>query len=190
MDIPKGLVPKDVDNQLEKLLKEPEKPVTLGSILESCHNLVNGLEKVFFFNGVYKLGEEAAGKKEYTLAQVEEVVPQVDIDEETHLNLGFCYSAYINKLIGKDDVITLKPKDRLHGLGSFLKTGTVIIEGSVGQALGYEMSGGLLIVREDTGERLGEDMRGGEIKVYGKLGNISPTCKGTIYHEDKKVWPI
>jgi hypothetical protein len=46
----------------------------------------------------------------------------------------------------------------------------IVVEGSVGREVGFEMEGGAIIVKGDAGHCLGEFMRGGSITVEGDAG--------------------
>jgi formylmethanofuran dehydrogenase subunit C len=59
----------------------------------------------------------------------------------------------------------------LHGLGSDLVSGVIVIDGAVGRRVGFGMRGGRIEVRGDAGEWLGVEMRGGVIRVRGSAGS-------------------
>ena len=60
---------------------------------------------------------------------------------------------------------------RLHGLGTAMRGGELVIEGGAGERTGYRMAGGMLTVRGDVGDDAGVGMSGGVIMVEGDAGD-------------------
>jgi formylmethanofuran dehydrogenase subunit C len=58
----------------------------------------------------------------------------------------------------------------VHGLGSKLDSGTILVEGPIGRRTGTQMSGGRLIIHGTAGDWLGCEMAGGTITVHGNVG--------------------
>lgn len=59
----------------------------------------------------------------------------------------------------------------IHGLGSNLTSGSIVVEGPIGQRAGVGMQGGQLEIRGDAGDWLGAEMHGGLIRVLGNAGS-------------------
>lgn len=86
----------------------------------------------------------------------------------------------------------------LYEVGHSMEGGKIIVRGDAADGVGSLASGGKIEIFGDTG-KIGRCMKGGEIVVHGTIGEIveeynhigfwPSTCKGTIYHKDKKVWP-
>lgn len=73
-----------------------------------------------------------------------------------------------------DDATTLVFKNttpQLHYIGYRMKTGSITIEGDVGDFTGAEMQGGTLICKGNTGERTGDTMRRGLLLIEGNTGD-------------------
>ena len=58
----------------------------------------------------------------------------------------------------------------VHGLGTKLDSGTMLIEGPVGRRTGVQMTGGLITIHGDVGDWLGCEMSGGTVAVHGNVG--------------------
>jgi formylmethanofuran dehydrogenase subunit C len=59
----------------------------------------------------------------------------------------------------------------VHGLGSEIESGQIVIEGAIGCRTGFGMRGGRIEVRGDAGDWLGAEMCGGVIRVHGNAGS-------------------
>lgn len=59
----------------------------------------------------------------------------------------------------------------VHGLGSNISSGSIVVEGPVGLRIGFAMRGGGIVVHGDAGDWLGAEMRGGTIRVHGNAGS-------------------
>ncbi|MCH9799863.1 MAG: formylmethanofuran dehydrogenase subunit C [Betaproteobacteria bacterium] len=73
-----------------------------------------------------------------------------------------------------DDATTLVFKNttpQLHYIGYRMKTGSITIEGDVGDFTGAEMQGGVLICKGNTGKRTGDTMRRGLLLIEGNTGD-------------------
>lgn len=60
---------------------------------------------------------------------------------------------------------------QVHGLGSEIESGTIVVEGAIGCRTGFGMRGGRMEVRGHAGDWLGAEMRGGVIRVRGNAGS-------------------
>lgn len=60
---------------------------------------------------------------------------------------------------------------RVHGLGTEMTSGEILVEGSIGRRLGAGMRGGLITVSGDAGDFAGVEMRGGRIHIKGDAGD-------------------
>ena len=60
---------------------------------------------------------------------------------------------------------------QVHGLGSEIESGTIVVDGAIGCRTGFGMRGGRIEVRGDAGDWLGAEMRGGVIHVRGNAGS-------------------
>jgi len=128
-------------------------------------------------------------------------------EEANYWTIGIFISAAINKIIKKDDIVTLNfanidfsvdcigfrlkhGKIILHGksgdyLGEHMSGGEITVKGHAGYYIGYCMSGGCITIQGNAGEHIGRYMSGGVIKIKGKFGSIVTPYKGKIYHKGK-----
>lgn len=60
---------------------------------------------------------------------------------------------------------------QVHGLGSEIESGKIVVDGAIGCRIGFGMRGGRIEVRGDAGDWLGAEMRGGLIRVHGDAGS-------------------
>lgn len=60
----------------------------------------------------------------------------------------------------------------VHWLGAGMRSGEIVVEGSVGRHLGSEMEGGTIRVHGDAGDWVGAEMTGGSIRVQGNAGHL------------------
>lgn len=59
----------------------------------------------------------------------------------------------------------------VHGLGTNLASGSIVVDGPIGRRIGFAMRGGRIVVKGDAGDWLGSEMRGGVISVQGDAGS-------------------
>lgn len=59
----------------------------------------------------------------------------------------------------------------IHGLGTGITSGTIVVDGPIGRRTGFAMRGGRIDVQGDAGDWLGAEMRGGVIRVHGNAGS-------------------
>lgn len=59
----------------------------------------------------------------------------------------------------------------VHGLGTGMASGELLVFGDVGSRLGAGMTGGWIDVRGDAGDDVGTTMRGGAVRVTGNAGD-------------------
>lgn len=59
----------------------------------------------------------------------------------------------------------------VHGLGTGIDGGTIVVDGPIGRRAGFGMRGGRIVVKGDAGDWLGAEMRGGLIRVHGNVGS-------------------
>ncbi len=57
-------------------------------------------------------------------------------------------------------------------IGTYLKSGTIRVEGNAGMHLGAEMTGGSIEVFGDAGDWVGAEIHGGRIHVHGNAGHL------------------
>jgi len=214
MKIPKIFTPdKNLDKRIEQLLSEKvdmkgHDEKTVGELLKKCRTFINRQAGVSNLENTYQIGERLADELEFTKEDVEESVQRIRHYSEKDRYSGFYFSALINKIITKKDVVNLNFYEELAGLGAYLKTGTLILDGYVGFALGHCMEGGTIITKKDAGSDVGNGMlngriiingntghstgifsKGGDIIVYGNIEKIADTCKARIFKGDKQIWP-
>ena len=60
---------------------------------------------------------------------------------------------------------------QIHGLGSEIGAGTIVVDGPIGPRAGFGMHGGRIEVRGNAGDWLGAEMRGGVIRINGDAGS-------------------
>ncbi len=214
MKIPKTFKPeKNLEKNIERLLSE--KPnlknyneTTVGMLLKNCKTFLDKQFHITELSEVYKMGEDLVKKLDFTKEDVEEVSQRIEVNNDDYKYAGFYLSALINKIITEQDVINLKFDVELFGVGSYLKTGKLIIDGYVGHFLGHCMEGGEIITKKDAGNNVGNGMQagkiiingdvgcstgifseGGDIIVYGNIEKIADSCKARIHKWGKQVWP-
>ncbi|MBL9161125.1 MAG: formylmethanofuran dehydrogenase subunit C [Planctomycetaceae bacterium] len=59
----------------------------------------------------------------------------------------------------------------VHGLGTGIDAGSIVVNGPIGRRAGFGMRGGRIEVRGNAGDWLGAEMRGGVIRVRGTAGS-------------------
>ncbi len=60
---------------------------------------------------------------------------------------------------------------QVHGLGSEIESGKIVVDGPIGPRAGFGMRGGRIEIRGNAGDWLGAEMRGGTIRVHGNAGS-------------------
>jgi formylmethanofuran dehydrogenase subunit C len=60
---------------------------------------------------------------------------------------------------------------RVHGIGTGLNGGTILVEGNVGLEVGGKMSAGKIVVQGSADDWAGMQMRGGTLRIQGNAGN-------------------
>ncbi|MEH3148343.1 MAG: formylmethanofuran dehydrogenase subunit C [Methylobacterium frigidaeris] len=83
------------------------------------------------------------------------------------LVLGDCFGIALD---GSDTLTLAGGHERLDRVGAGLESGTLVVEGDVGQRLGQDMTGGTLRVAGSAGPFAGTAARGGTITVAGDAG--------------------
>jgi formylmethanofuran dehydrogenase subunit C len=72
----------------------------------------------------------------------------------------------------EDSTITIKGNlSNVRRIGSFMKSGEIMIYGNVGMHLGEEMKGGKITVHGTVGGWAGSMMKGGTIEIHGNAGD-------------------
>ncbi len=115
---------------------------------------------------------------------------------------GIFISAAINKVIKKDETVTLELSGAEvvdcigYGLGrgtikvvgdvgdyvgEYMSGGEIAVMGNAGNYVGYAMSGGKISVAGNAAEHVGTYMSGGAIHIGGSLASIASSCKGMVY---------
>ncbi len=127
-------------------------------------------------------------------------------DEANYWTAGLFVSAAINKVIKKDETVTLdfaslgcpadcigykfkQGKISLQGdagdyLGENMSGGSIVIHGNAGFYIGFHMSGGDITIHGNTGDQVGTYMSGGVIRIEGQVGSMPESCRGKIYHRE------
>ncbi len=214
MKVPKMFVPeKGSERALEKIINFKEEDLfntRVERLLSSCYEF---LETKYGSQEVkYRVGEDFAKKIIYTLKDVENLSKRISLEtpwsEFDAENLGFYFSALVNKIVTEKDTVNLILGMRLSGIGSYLAKGNVIAQGSTGSYTGIRMAGGKLTILGDAADYTGLDMTGGVIRITGKTGlvlgyeahageiyvgdvqnMIARSCKANVYKKGEKVWP-
>jgi len=186
MKLPKTFVPrKSLDKDLEELLRKDYDPKSVDELILKCEEfirLVNEPES----GSIYEITKKLARKTNCNKADLQVLYNRIIVEDHW---LGFYLGALVNKVIGEDDTIIIKPANQFNAIMSFLKRGTVIIENDVGTWAGSHMEGGRLIIEGNAGYFLGSFSKGGIIEVYGKIDGLPNCCQATIYQNEKKIWP-
>lgn len=220
MKLPQTFVPnKGLEEKIKELLEYESRikydPNNVSCLYKSCNRFIEEV-KTDDLKIMYGKSKRLIEKLQinYTTHDIEALsrrIGKLNTPWKVYIsNLGIYFSALINEIIAEKDRIELTLKKELDGLGlyleigelvvkgnlgsftgSFMKGGKMTVAGNVNKYAGYSMEDGIIIVKGNTGDHLGYNMPGGEIRVQGKILDIERiTCKGTIYHKDKRVWPI
>lgn len=157
----------------------------------------------------YKYALSKIDKMMYTLDDVTLFASIINgrdfTDEANYWTSGIFVSAAVNKIIKKDDTVTLDfanlgvPADCIgfrlkhgkilvHGnvgdyLGEHMSGGEVVVLGNAGYYAGYAMSGGRIIIQGNAGGHLGRYMSAGVIQIQGQIGSIAKPSGGKVYHK-------
>ncbi|MDA1016018.1 MAG: formylmethanofuran dehydrogenase subunit C [Planctomycetota bacterium] len=67
-------------------------------------------------------------------------------------------------------------------IGTYLKSGTIIVDGNAGMHLGAEMTGGRIVVNGNAADWVGAEMHGGRIHVHGDAGHLV----GAVYRGGRR----
>lgn len=217
MKIPKTFTPdKNLDKHIERLLSKKEDlknyeyydENNVVILLKKCKKFIDKQTGMSHLDSIHLVGERLADELEFTKKDIEEAIQRITPYGKECNYSGFYFSALINKVIEEQDVINLTFYEKLSGIGAYLKTGTLIIDGYVEFALGHCMEGGTIIIKKDAGTDVGNGMlggnirisgdtgkdlgifsKGGDITVYGKIGKIADTCRARVFTKYKQVWP-
>lgn len=210
MKIPSIFVP-EKNLEYDKRLKS--KDLTGKILLQSCEEFMRKTSQMWMFQQMYEEAESMVQKISCTKKDVEDISIVIDkvflqelenkLDKRCYEftvrdlyfyfpNIGIYLSALTNKIITDYEKITLSPGYPLTGLGTSLERGTLIIESKTGSHAGFMIKGGKLVLKKDTGEYLGAMGEEGEIRIETQsflLSKITPDCKATIYHKNKRIHP-
>lgn len=213
MKIPKTFVKeKGSDKDLEKLLDVDKVDKVFNKRID---RLLSGCDDFLHSSSgnserKYRIGEKFAYEYVYSLEDLENLSLRIFLEEPWNYddNLGFYFSALINKIIGESDAVKLTTGVNFDGLGACLKKGNLIIDGKAGAYTGVYMTGGKLIVLGDVEDYLGYEMKNGIITVEGSAGGcigyqadggeifvkdiesmIAMSCQAKVYKQGVKVWP-
>ncbi len=220
MKIPKTFTSeKNLDKTIKKLILNkpvlrPYNETTVTMLLKSCGKFMEKQKVTLNLSEVYNTGKDLAEKINFTKNDLEELVQRItlydtiDYGHHEDAYTGFFISALVNKIIEENEELILKPDARLYGLGAYLKTSKLIIEGESGYFLCHCMEDGEVVINGNAGDNAGNGMRGGkltingdagndvgsfteagDIIVYRSIGKIAETCKARIYQWGKQVWP-
>ena len=72
-----------------------------------------------------------------------------------------------------DQLSIMLSNNRIDGIGSGMKSGTLTVTGDTGHYTGAEMSGGKLIVTGNCGDFTGSALKEGELIIQGNVGNAT-----------------
>jgi hypothetical protein len=78
-------------------------------------------------------------------------------------------------------------------VGSYLDGGLILVNGNVGDKLGYTMGKAFtdvdsrIIVNGNAGRLVGQDMGGGEIHINGDFESIGNVHRGRIFHKNRLI---
>lgn len=213
MKPPKTFTPeKNLDKQVERLLKKPDlesyNEATVKILLKKCRTFIDKQTEISNLLRIYQVGEDLSQELDFTKYDVEELAQRIESNNKEDEYAGFYLSALVNKTLTGNNVIKLKFYGELSGVGAYLKTGTLIVDGYVNFALGHCMEGGNIIVKNGAGNDVGNGMlggsiiingdvgtstgifsKGGDIVIYGGIGKIADSCKARIFQKGKKIWP-
>jgi formylmethanofuran dehydrogenase subunit C len=78
----------------------------------------------------------------------------------------------ISQMSGDSDTFVFQGDlESVHGIGTGIGSGQIIVEGSVGRRVGHGMTGGEILVRGDVSDFAGMAMKGGLIRIDGNAGD-------------------
>lgn len=179
-----------LDGKVDQLLIKPRSTWEGTEILlESCELFLQK-QKSHSLEGSYLTGMKIAEGIMYNKHSLEELSKKLPILEENEeMELGIYLSALANKIIKRNEEITLHLKKNFSWIGFRLPKGSLTIIGNTNNYTGAYMKKGKLTVKGDAGEKTGYGMEDGKILVYGKVKGISETCQGKIYENDRLIWP-
>lgn len=216
MKIPKTFVKENIsDKDLKKILNLEEDKLFnkhMDRLVSSCDQF---LSQAYGSSDVkYEIGEKIASKYLYTLENIENLSKRVLLEAVplwpnfNVKNLGFYFSALINKIITENDTVKLTLGIKPEGIGSHLAKGKIVVDSSAGGWAGAYMTGGGLVILGNAGDYIGYEMINGIIIVSGRVGGtvgyqanggeiyaddiesmIALSCKATVYKKGKKIWP-
>lgn len=213
MKIPKTFVKENIsEKDIERILNLKEKDKIynrhIDRLFSSCDQFLDSASGSLEVK--YNLGEKIANKYLYTLEDIENLSIRILLGHPWGYaeNLGFYFSALINKIIGKNDTITLTPGMEFDGVGTYLAKGNIIVDGDAGSFVGalmiggkitilgdtedymaYEMKNGVIIVSGSVGGTVGYQAQGGELYVNDVGSMIARSCMANVYKNGKKIWP-
>lgn len=183
MKIPKVFTPdKNLDKTIKKLILNepvlrPYNETTVTMLLRSCGKFMEKQKVTLNLSEVYNIGESLVEKINFTKNDLEELVQRItlydliDYGHHEDAYIGFFTSALVNKIIKENEELILKPNARLYGLGAYLKTSKLIIEGETGYFLCHCMEGGEVVINGNAGDNAGNGMKGGKLTINGDVGN-------------------
>lgn len=173
MKIPKTFV-SEKELGLNKVYVKSKSSKNLDNLLRGCENFLEKQKSMQGIEAKYEAGFRAAEEDRmwytklcYTKKDLQNLVEELTVDEENDCHAGVYVSVLLNNLIREKEVIVLKPKAALTGLGAGMRTGTLVIKGDVADNTGIYLRGGKVIVEGNAGRGTGHCMGLGEIQVRG-----------------------
>lgn len=174
MRIPKIFVSEKEKRFNKRAYVKSKASKNLDGLLKSCEKFLEKQKNMQGIEAKYETGFGVAEEDRmwytklcYTKKDLQNLVEELTVDEKNDCHLGVYVSVLLNKLIREKDVIVLKPKAMLTGLGTGLKTGTLIIKGDVADQTGLYLCGGKIIVEGNAENATGSGMTLGEIELRG-----------------------
>ncbi|MBM3200740.1 hypothetical protein FJZ53_07410 [Candidatus Woesearchaeota archaeon] len=174
MKVPKTFIQKKGQEFDKKIYIKSKASKSLDILLRSCEKfleqqrITQGVEEKY--NTGFKIAKDDHmwyTKLCYTKKDLQNLVGELTSYEENDRYTGVYVSVLLNNIIQERDVIVLKPKAMLTGLGTGLSKGTLIIKGDVADNTGIYMSGGKIVIEGNARTGTGHCMAFGDIRVRG-----------------------
>ncbi|MBU4501434.1 MAG: hypothetical protein KKA79_02485 [Nanoarchaeota archaeon] len=173
MKIPKSFLTKkdvSVEDMLKNTsdLKKKRRKDALDNLFLDFNDYYKEVKKgILKDNESYEFALECARNLRYDVCNLQDFVRYVvNYDDKS----GLYVSALINNLLDSTvDEIRIEPLAPLDSLANCISKGKLVIEGSVGQYLGWQMNGGELVVDGNATDYVGYNLEGGKIIVNGSV---------------------
>jgi len=214
MKIPKTFVKENIsDKELERILSLDKYNnifnKRIDHLLSGCEEFLHSAAGIPEFK--YKLGEKIASNYVYNIEDLENLSMRILLEQPWSCadNLGFYFSALINKIMKNDCTIKITTSTNFDGLGMYLEKGNLIISdnagsftgkgvtgekmmilGDVKDYLAYEMKDGIIVVEGKVGECVGYQATSGELFLNELESNIARSCEAKVFKKGVKIWPL